>query len=125
MGQLRTVNVRPLTVLAFASDRLRLFFHLESVCVFVPAWLCWEYRKRSLVLSKRFSIKTMLGVSELCQQIVYNTLRSFHRLTLPFSDTDRLKLWLVVLQQEMDPNTPVNTLRLVDHWVCSDHFDRG
>ncbi|XP_049422808.1 uncharacterized protein LOC125882893 [Epinephelus fuscoguttatus] len=46
--------------------------------------------------------------------------RSFHR--LPYSDMETLKSWLVVLQ--MDANTPVATLRLADHRVCGDHFDR-
>ncbi|XP_045919645.1 uncharacterized protein LOC123979657 isoform X6 [Micropterus dolomieu] len=49
-----------------------------------------------------------------------NTKHSFHR--LPLSDMETLKLWLGVLQ--MDANTPVQTLRLEDHRVCSDHFDR-
>ncbi|XP_074468770.1 zinc finger MYM-type protein 4-like isoform X2 [Sebastes fasciatus] len=49
-----------------------------------------------------------------------HTSRSFHR--LPLLDKDRRKLWLDVLQ--MDPNTPVQTLRLADHRVCSDHFNR-
>ncbi|XP_062291623.1 uncharacterized protein LOC133996078 [Scomber scombrus] len=49
-----------------------------------------------------------------------NTSRSFHR--LPLLDRDTLKLWLVVLQ--IDANIPVNTLRLADHRVCSDHFER-
>ncbi len=49
-----------------------------------------------------------------------HTPRSFHR--LPLSNRGRLRLWLAVLQ--MDTNTPVQTLRLADHRVCSDHFDR-
>lgn len=44
--------------------------------------------------------------------------RSFHR--LPLLNRSTLRLWLVVLQ--MDPNTPVHTLRLADYRVCSDHF---
>lgn len=49
-----------------------------------------------------------------------NTPRSFHR--LPFHDRDTLRSWLLALQ--MDANTPVQKLRLADHRVCSDHFDR-
>ncbi|XP_033493772.2 uncharacterized protein LOC117264070 isoform X3 [Epinephelus lanceolatus] len=50
----------------------------------------------------------------------HNTPYSFHR--LPLSDGKMLKLWLVVLQ--MDANTPVQTLRLADHRVCSAHFSQ-
>ena len=47
----------------------------------------------------------------------HNTPYSFHR--LPLSNGEMLKLWLIVLQ--MDANTPVQTLRLADHRVCSAH----
>lgn len=49
-----------------------------------------------------------------------NTPLSFHR--LPLNDAKTRKSWLVVLQ--LDVNTPTETLRLADHRVCSDHFER-
>lgn len=43
---------------------------------------------------------------------------SFHR--LPCKHRDLLKLWLVSL--EIDPDTPVGTLKRMDYRVCSAHF---
>ncbi len=59
------------------------------------------------------------SVSKLYKQNRELHLRSYHRLAL--LDRDTLRLWLAVLR--MDENTPIRTLRLADHWVCSDHFD--
>lgn len=74
----------------------------------------------------QFILKNQTAMVRVCafpncgNKMSSHTSRSFHR--LPLLDKDRRKLWLDVLQ--MDPNTPVQTLRLADHRVCSDHFNR-
>ena len=68
-------------------------------------------------------LKTMVCVcaSPNCKnRMSRNNPYSFHRLHL--SDSNMLKLWLIVLQ--LDANTPVQTLRLADHRVCSAHFSQ-
>lgn len=46
---------------------------------------------------------------------------SFHRLPLIRGDSETLKLWLLVLQLDLD--TSLDTLRVKDYRVCSEHFD--